>query len=183
MKLTVDPNKPTWCRFDATTTADVSGTYSRTGTNVTVTLTNHGLIAGQEVYVDITSGLAIDGTYAVQLVLNANSFIFDTAASGSTSGNLTLKRVALTAGNNVHHVAIRATGQFVVNFAGPLPDANYAMVLTTDKLAATAGVFVAAPEADAAPSNVGFRMAVGLVSSVVNYTLTNRPYNSVVVMR
>lgn len=65
-----------------------SGTYSRTGTTVTVTRTAHGLVAGQRIYLDFTTGAAVDGSYQV-VTAAANTFTVTTAASGATSGNVT----------------------------------------------------------------------------------------------
>jgi hypothetical protein len=66
-----------------------SGTYSRSGTLVTCNVTNHGLTNGQTYYIDFTSGTALDGSYVVT-VTGANTFTLNTAASGTTSGNVTI---------------------------------------------------------------------------------------------
>ena len=68
-----------------------SGTYSRTGTTVTVTNTNHGLTTADVIYADAITGSASDNYYAVTVV-DANSFTFTDAASGSTTGNVTYKK-------------------------------------------------------------------------------------------
>ena len=44
-----------WVNFDGTTAANVSGTYSQSGTTVTVTLTNHGHKVGHVIYSDIVT--------------------------------------------------------------------------------------------------------------------------------
>lgn len=61
-----------------------SGTYTRTGTLVTVSATNHGMETNGYVYFDATSGGAADGTYQVTKV-DANTLTFNTVASGSIS--------------------------------------------------------------------------------------------------
>ena len=68
--------------------ASFTGTYSRTGTTVTVTKTSHGLAVNSQVYLDFTSGTAVDGSYQVTAV-TANTFTVTTTASGTTSGNVT----------------------------------------------------------------------------------------------
>jgi hypothetical protein len=73
----------------------LTGTYSRTGTTVTCTVTGHGLSSTNTPYITINTGAVLSGTYTVT-VLNANSFTFTTAASGSTSGTLTMGQ-AITA--------------------------------------------------------------------------------------
>ena len=78
--------KSTECSYSPV--ASFSGTYSRTAATVTVTATSHGLIAGDQVWLDFTSGLAADGSYTV-VTAAANTFTITTAASGTTSGNVT----------------------------------------------------------------------------------------------
>ena len=64
-----------------------TGTYSRSGTTVTVTLTAHGLTNGADYRVDITSGTATDDTYTITVV-DANTFTYTDTVSGTTSGNI-----------------------------------------------------------------------------------------------
>ena len=66
------------------------GTYSQSGTTVTVTATAHGLAIGNTVYIEITSGNGVEGTYTVVTVPNANSFTYTAGTSLTTSGNLYL---------------------------------------------------------------------------------------------
>ena len=62
-----------------------AGTYSITTTTLTVTVANT-LAAGDRVFLDFTSGTAVDGAYTV-LTANATTFTVTTAASGT--GNVT----------------------------------------------------------------------------------------------
>ena len=64
-----------------------TGTYSRSGTTVTVTITAHGLTTATNYRVDITSGTATDGTYTITVV-DANTFTYTDTVSGTTSGNI-----------------------------------------------------------------------------------------------
>ena len=66
-----------------------SATYSRTGTTITVTFTAHGRVTGQRVDLDFTSGAAVDGEYVITSH-TANTFTVESAASGTTSGNVTI---------------------------------------------------------------------------------------------
>jgi hypothetical protein len=68
-----------------------SGTYSRTGTTVTVTKTAHGLVDGEVINADFISGTATDGYYTVANSA-ANTFDVTDTASGTTSGNITFKK-------------------------------------------------------------------------------------------
>lgn len=68
-------------------TGDLSGTWSRTGTLVTVTTsTNHGLTTGDRVAIDFSAGSTIrDGVYAVT-VTGLNTFEVTSVTSGSATG-------------------------------------------------------------------------------------------------
>jgi hypothetical protein len=68
----------------------LTGTYSQSGTTVTVTATAHGLAIGNTVYIEITSGNGVEGTYIVATVPNANTFTYTAGTSQTTSGNLYL---------------------------------------------------------------------------------------------
>lgn len=68
----------------------IAGTYLQSGTTVTVTATAHGLIATNTVYIEITSGNGVEGTYTVATVPNANTFTYTAGTSLTTSGNLYL---------------------------------------------------------------------------------------------
>jgi hypothetical protein len=65
----------------------VSGTYARTTTTATITAANHGLVAGNWVYLDWDLA---DNPYQVQSVTNANTFTVTVANSGAASGSVTV---------------------------------------------------------------------------------------------
>ena len=70
------------------TTVSKTGTYSRTGNVVTVTITSHGLTAGQSFGFAGITGSVSSGNFTVATVTNANVFTFtDTFNSGSTTGD------------------------------------------------------------------------------------------------
>jgi hypothetical protein len=68
-------------------TGDLSGTWSRTGTLVSVTTSvNHGLTTGDRVAIDFSSGSTIrDGVYAIT-VTALNEFTVVSVTSGSATG-------------------------------------------------------------------------------------------------
>ena len=68
-----------------------TGTYARTSpsTTLTVTIANHGLTNNQRVVLSFTSGTAVSDSY-VATVVDANTFTVTTAASTTTSGNVTM---------------------------------------------------------------------------------------------
>jgi hypothetical protein len=66
-----------------------TGTYGRSTTTVTVTITNHGLTTGDRVWLDFsagTGGTATDNVYTVT-VSDANTFTVTDAASGTITGS------------------------------------------------------------------------------------------------
>jgi hypothetical protein len=65
----------------------ISGTYARATTTATVTATNHGLKAGDWVYLDWN---LTDNPYQVQTAATANTFTVTVANSGATSGSVTV---------------------------------------------------------------------------------------------
>lgn len=70
--------------------AQESGTYARTSpsTTITVTMTNHGFVTGQRVFLDFTSGTARDGVYAITKTSD-DTFTCADVATTTTSGNVT----------------------------------------------------------------------------------------------
>jgi len=66
-------------------TMDHAGTYTQSGTAITVNSNAHGLTSGVKIQIDFETGSSVDGTY-VATVVNANQFTL-VGASASTSGN------------------------------------------------------------------------------------------------
>lgn len=75
-------------------TAQKSGTYSRTSPSATITVTiiNHGLVNGQRVFLDFTSGTARDGAYNITKI-DDDTFTCADAPTTTTSGNVTMYSV------------------------------------------------------------------------------------------
>ena len=116
-----------WVNFNGTTSADIGGTYARVLTTVTVTTSvPHGLIVGHKVFLDFTSGTAVDGAFYVATAPTSTTFTVTHGTSGTTSGNVTLSRRLINASGNVANVSYLAAGKYAVNFTTALPDANYA---------------------------------------------------------
>ena len=113
-----------WVNFDGTTNANVSATYSQSGTTVTVTYNNHGYIAGHWVYVDATSGTGVDGYYQITSVAT-NTFTYTAGTSLTTSGNCNLVRALIRSSANVHSVTFATTGTYILNFLSAMPDTVY----------------------------------------------------------
>ena len=69
-----------------------AGTWTRSGTTVTVTLTAHGFASGQAKALTFTSGGGVTDVYLVASVLSADTFTVTTPAVG-TSGAVTVAEV------------------------------------------------------------------------------------------
>jgi hypothetical protein len=61
----------------------ITGTYARAATTATITAANHGLVAGDWVYLDWDLA---DNPYQVQTVTNANTFTVTVIDTGGASG-------------------------------------------------------------------------------------------------
>ena len=167
-----------WVNFDGTSNSNnVSGTYSRTLTTVTVTATAHGLIEGNAVYLDFTSGTAADGTFTVATVTDANTFTVTHGTSGSTSGNVTIRRNPIRASYNVSSITDNGTGDYTVNFTTAMVDANYSGVVTGGLAATTLAVDLGGL---AAPTAFGTRIGT---RNAGNGVLTDFTYVSVAIFR
>jgi hypothetical protein len=148
-----------WVNFNGVSNANLSGTYSRTSpsTTLTVTATAHGLIVGNPVSLDFTTGTGLDGVYTVVTVADANTFTITTVASTTTSGNVTLLRNTIRASGNVSSITDIATGIFDVNMITAMPDLNYACLATSGQ---TNGNIAVAPNtASLTPTTTVFRVS------------------------
>jgi phage-related protein len=67
-----------------------TGTYSQSGTTVTITITSHGVAVGDKLAIDYTTGSASDGDFIVASVTNDNVFTVTAAASATNSGNVSI---------------------------------------------------------------------------------------------
>lgn len=64
-----------------------NGTYSRSGTTITVTIAGHGLSTGASIFLEFSSGSATTNSYTIT-VTGTDTFVCTDTASGSTSGNV-----------------------------------------------------------------------------------------------
>lgn len=150
-----------WANFNAQANTDVSGTYARTSsTTVSITASNHGLIAGNQVFLDftVTTGTApFDGIYQVDAVTDSNNFTVISSASTSSTGTVALKRKTIRASGNVSCVSAAAAspvipptssispadGYYILNFSTALPNANFSVsgsLNLSGTLASTSGL-------------------------------------------
>lgn len=113
-----------------------AGTYSQSGTTaVTVTLANHNLKAGQSVYLDYTSGTAVDETATVSAV-TSTTFTVTSAGTLTTSGNVNVYQPTDICFYVVGASSITNTNQFFPLFTVSIPSiaANQTYSLTLNEI-------------------------------------------------
>ena len=108
----------------------ILGTYARATTTATITATNHGLAAGDWVYLDWD---LTDNPYQVQTVTNANVFTVTVANSGAASGSVTVYNDVLLQADASNQTAYNITipGEGILAYNGIrvfLPDDMHATV-------------------------------------------------------
>ena len=69
-----------------------TGTYSQSGTTVTITISSHGFGIGDILTIDYTTGSATDGVFAVASEVDRDNFTVTAAASATNSGNVSITR-------------------------------------------------------------------------------------------
>lgn len=118
-----------WVNFNGTAAANIGGTYSRSGTTVTVdTTVAHNFQIGHTVYLNFESGAAVDGAFTIATVPNSTQFTITHGTSGTTSGTVSVLRRSIRASGNVAHVTYHnSAGVYSVNFTTALPDSDYAI--------------------------------------------------------
>jgi hypothetical protein len=71
-----------------------AGTYSQTGTVITVSIADHGYAIGDSIYLNIGSGAAVSDTLTITAT-TTNTFTCTTAAAATAGGNLNTQRVTV----------------------------------------------------------------------------------------
>jgi hypothetical protein len=116
-----------WVNFNGTSSGNLTGTYSQSGTTMTVAITNHGLTAGQVVYLTFQTGTAGAETFTVVSVTNSDVFVVTSVTSRTTSGNCTANFNVIRASGNVSSIVDNGVGDYTANFTIAMPDANYSV--------------------------------------------------------
>lgn len=86
-----------------------SGTYTQSGTTITVSLAAHGFLLGDNVYLKFTSGAGVTSTLAITNI-TADSFTCTAASPATTSGDVTVALSESFGGNRwtQHRVQLRS---------------------------------------------------------------------------
>jgi hypothetical protein len=173
-----------WVNFNGADNSNLTGTYSQSGTAMTVTITSHGLTAGQSVRITFQTGDAGAEIFTVESVTNANVFVVTSVTSRTTSGNCTLNFNTIRGSGNVSSITDNGTGQYTINLTTSLPDTNYAIVTscgtpTQAKITADINQVGDGPYTDSPPTVSRFRI------TTTNYASTSvdSKYVSVSVFR
>jgi hypothetical protein len=122
-----------WGSFLGGTAANLSATYSQSGTTVTVTTSsNHGMVAGNFVNTTKGTGTAVDGNYQVLATgLTNTSFQYTAGTSLTTSGTMTLNRSTIRgSAYNINSITKVGNGLYNVNLTTPMADTNYCVILS-----------------------------------------------------
>ena len=114
----------------------LSGTYSQSGTTVTITAANHNLKVGQVVYVDYTSGSgSLDEELTVAAV-TPSAFIATASVSATTSGNVDIYDPIRICFYLVSTGTITSTNQFMPLFVSEIEaipsNLQYSLTLKED---------------------------------------------------
>tara|TARA_R100000234_G_scaffold20769_2_gene11736 strand:+ start:498 stop:1064 length:567 start_codon:yes stop_codon:yes gene_type:complete len=95
-----------------------TGTYSQSGTTVTISITSHGVAIGDVLTIDYTSGSATDGVFAVASSADSDTFTVTAAASATNSGNVS--------------ITLSGAGKYVCDsWTKTIPYNNRAIITTT----------------------------------------------------
>tara|TARA_R100000805_G_scaffold18188_2_gene22259 strand:- start:285 stop:1088 length:804 start_codon:yes stop_codon:yes gene_type:complete len=71
------------------------GRYLQSGPNVTITITNHGLLPNKRISIDFTSGDLLDGQYVISSVPDENTIVIVYPFSGTTQGDCTVSNLKI----------------------------------------------------------------------------------------
>ena len=93
--IVVSPTSSTTLNVGFMNNVFSTGTYSQTGTTMTVTLTAHGLVTGNRIWLSCTTGDGNSDLYSVT-VTDANTFTVTSSTSESASGNVNVYTQILT---------------------------------------------------------------------------------------
>ena len=69
-----------------------TGTYSQSGTTITITSSSHGIVVGELLKFNFTTGEAVTGEYTVVSVADANTLTITSSQTNTTSGNVSIDR-------------------------------------------------------------------------------------------
>lgn len=118
-----------WVNFNG---VPLTGTYSQSGTLVTVTITTHGMETGMIANVTPTSGTGVAYNDRAITKTGTNTYTYMAGASLTTSGNIT-QNLYIRAAGNVSSITDNGVGDYTVNFTSPMSDVYYSLMGVTNE--------------------------------------------------
>lgn len=124
-----------WVNFDGTVSGTFAGSTSTVtrvaGSNLATVTTSlpHGLVTNTGIYA-LTGVVA--GRYVVTVLTNTTFTITTAATTALTNASITFAVNSIRASYNVSSIADLGVGNYMVNFATPLPDNSYCAVASTN---------------------------------------------------
>ncbi|MFN7051865.1 MAG: hypothetical protein ACK4NH_07115, partial [Gemmobacter sp.] len=117
-----------------------SGSWSRSGSTITVTETAHGRAVGQAVQLEFTTGGGPGGVYAIATVAGVNSFTITVPSGAAASGAVTIRSVlgglegfvASAPESSASHLGfdlVLSRGLFDLGTSGKLKDQSLRLVI------------------------------------------------------
>lgn len=158
-----------WVNFTGLQSNSLNGTYSQSGTTVTVTAANHGYIVGSLISIIITTGTALNGVYLVTNVIDSNNFEYTAVTSLTTSGNCVLYRSLIKASGNVSSVSYNGVGDYTVNFIAAMPDVYYAILSSNEQ---TSGNFAVNINRNNSRTDTAFRTNICTTQGTTNVDIS-----------
>jgi hypothetical protein len=115
-----------WVNFNGTL-SPVSGSYSQTGTTISLSGATFNATAGNIYYFSPSTGAATAGYY-VCATGGTTTMTLTATSSATTSGAMTVILNPIRSSYNVSSITKNGTGIYTVNLATPMADANYSVV-------------------------------------------------------
>lgn len=176
-----------WANIDGETSADLAGDYTRIqslGRISIQTAVAHNLQVGHVVQLQFntpSSGRPANGTFTVTGLGpsgTAATVFFVDGSGPDISGTVTILRRAIRASGNVANVTFKTNGQYAVNFATPMPSADYAVTLTGQaRDIASTGALVTSVQRTIPQTDVSVAVSLFDVSSTTPTAMNVRTLN------
>lgn len=166
-----------WVNFNGTASGTWAGgtsTVSRTSGSTTATVTTttaHGLVTGNNVYA--LTGVAA-GSYAVTVLTSTTFTITTVATTVLTAASITFAVNTIKASYNVSSVVDNGVGDYAINFANAMVDANYSIAgfARNDAGGGTALLIVSNLASQSTPSATSCPIKVGYTTNTYVDTST-----------
>jgi hypothetical protein len=117
-----------WVNFNGTVVPATGLSYTRSGTTVTVSQAGHSVTIGANVGISNATDSGINGNAFVTAVVAGVSWSFTTTATGANGTLNALASTLIRSSYNVSSISKNGTGDYTVNFATAMADANYSAI-------------------------------------------------------